>query len=257
MQNFGRYKIRNVEYIIGSPQVSRSQYKDVWKKLATALKDRKNIFAFSIMTEPHNMETYSWFASAQQAINGIREADNTHTILVDGDNYSGPETWVQYNDQLKYLVDPANNMMFNAHCYFDDDRSGQYQRSYETCGADEQTGVNRIRPFVEWLKQNNKKGFVGEFGVPKHDPRWLKVLDNFLQYLVDNNIGGCYWAAGRWWKNYPLSIEPVNNTDQPQMLVYSKYLNANKNTVARNTTATVNNIPYNSIAKNAIGNTRK
>jgi len=119
LQNYGRYKINNVEYIVGSPQVTRADYKDLWKKLAVALKDKKNIFAYSIMSEPNHMQNYSWFESAQQAIMGIREIDRTKTIIVDGDNYSGPETWVQYNDRLKYLVDPANNMMFNAHCYFD------------------------------------------------------------------------------------------------------------------------------------------
>lgn len=223
MQNYGRYKINNVEYIVGSPQVTRANYKDVWKKLAAVLQNKKNIFAFSIMSEPHDMENYSWFESAQQAILAIREVDKTHTIIVDGDNYSGPETWVKYNDRLKYLIDPANNMMFNAHCYFDEDRSGTYARSYEASGANEMTGVNRIKPFVDWLKINNKKGFVGEFGIPKNDKRWLVVMDNFLQYLIDNGIGGCYWAAGRWWKDYQLSIEPSNG-DQPQMYVYAKYL---------------------------------
>ncbi|HEX3024847.1 MAG TPA: cellulase family glycosylhydrolase [Chitinophagaceae bacterium] len=236
MQNYGRYKINNVEYIIGSPQVSRANYKDVWRKLATALRNRKNIYAFSIMSEPNHMQNYSWFESAQQAINGIREVDRTHTILVDGDNYSGPETWVEYNDQLKYLVDPANNMMFNAHCYFDEDRSGEYKKSYAASGANEMTGVDRIKHFVDWLHANNKRGFVGEFGIPNNDNRWMVVLDNFLQYLTENNIGGCYWAAGRWWKNYPLSIEPIGSADKPQMNLYAKYLvQTNKSQFAKNT----------------------
>jgi endoglucanase len=236
MQNYGRYKINNTEYIIGSPMVTRANYKDVWKKLATALVAKKNIFAFSIMSEPNNMQNYSWFESAQQAINGIREVDRAHCIIVDGDNYSGPETWVQYNDNLKYLVDPAKNMMFNAHCYFDEDRSGSYKKSYDQSGANEMTGVNRIKPFIQWLRQNNRKGFVGEFGVPGNDNRWLTVLNNFLYYLTQNEIGGCYWAAGQWWKNYPLSIEPVGNNDKPQMTVYAKFLVRNNTTslVAQN-----------------------
>lgn len=238
LQNYGRYKINNTEYIIGSPQVTRVQYKDVWRKLAGALRNKKNIYAYSIMSEPNHMGNYSWFESAQQAILGIREVDRTHTIIVDGDNYSGPETWVQYNDNLKYLVDPSNNMMFNAHCYFDEDRSGTYAKSYENSGANEWTGVNRIKPFIEWCKKNNKRAYVGEFGIPKNDPRWLAVLDNFLQYLIDNNVGGSYWAAGRWWKNYPLSIEPVGNADQPQMFVYAKYLQT-----ANNNTSVVQNTP--------------
>ncbi|MDE3142582.1 MAG: hypothetical protein KGL19_00410, partial [Bacteroidota bacterium] len=93
----------------------------------------------------------------------------------------------------------------------------------------------------DWLHENNKRGFVGEFGIPNNDSRWMVVLDNFLQYLTENNIGGCYWAAGRWWKNYPLSIEPMGSADKPQMNLYAKYLVQNnksqfaKSAVAKNT----------------------
>ena len=252
MQNYGRYKINNVEYIIGSPQVSRANYKDVWRKLATALKNRTNIYAFSIMSEPNHMQSYSWAESAQQAIMGIREVDRNHSIIVDGDNYSGPETWVEYNDQLKYLIDPANKLMFNAHCYFDEDRSGEYKKSYAASGSNEMTGVERIKYFVDWLHKNNKKGFVGEFGIPNNDSHWMVVLDNFLQYLNENNIGGCYWAAGRWWKNYPLSIEPSGNNDKPQMNLYAKYLMpTNKSAIAKNTNKTTKPaVAYNMYASN-------
>ncbi|MBA4196543.1 MAG: glycosyl hydrolase family 5 [Chitinophaga sp.] len=238
MQNFARYQINGVEYVIGSPKVTLAHYKDVWNKIASVMKNRTNIFAYSIMSEPHDMGGYKWFNAAQFAINGIREVDNKTTILVDGDNYSGPETWALYNDDLKYLKDPANNMMFNAHCYFDEDRSGHYVRSYESSGADEYTGVKRVKPFVDWCRANGKTPFVGEFGVPKNDKRWLTVLDNFLDFLSANNVGGCYWAAGPWWKNYQLSIEPVSKADQPQMFVYAKYLTANSNTAALNNAKT-------------------
>jgi len=236
MQNYGRYKINNIEYIIGSPEVTRANYKDVWMKLAYALRNKRNIFALSIMSEPNNMGAYSWFESAQQAIDGIRQVDAVHTILVDGDNFSGPETWVAYNDQLKYLRDPSDNIMFNAHCYFDEDRTGNYKRSYDASGANPMTGVNRISPFINWLHANNVKGFVGEFGVPNNDPRWLVTMENFLNYLMRNRIGGCYWAAGRWWKDYALSIEPTGNSEKPQMNVFAKYLIASNNSsvVARN-----------------------
>jgi endoglucanase len=189
------------------------------------------------MSEPNHMQNYSWSESAQQAVYGIREVDRNHTIIVDGDNYSGPETWVEYNDQLKNLIDPANKLMFNAHCYFDEDRSGEYKKPYASSGSNEMTGVERIKHFVDWLHKNNKKGFVGEFGIPNNDSHWMAVLDNFLQYLTENNIGGCYWAAGRWWKNYPLSIEPSGNSDKPQMNLYAKYLApaANRSSVAKNT----------------------
>ena len=125
--------------------------------------------------------------------------------------------------------------------------------AYAASGANEMTGVDRIKHFVEWLKRNNKKGFVGEFGIPNNDNRWFAVLDNFLQYLTDNNIGGCYWAAGRWWKNYPLSIEPSGNSDKPQMNLYAKYLIQNNNsTIARNTKQTTTIDPNYSYAANSL-----
>ena len=243
LQNFGRYKINGVDHVLGDGVVTAAHFKDFWRKMAVAMLDKYNVYAYSLMAEPHDMGKCSWATSAQQGIQGIREVDRQTTILVDGDNFSNPETWMKYNDNLKYLYDPANKMMFNAHCYFDDDHSGSYRRSYDACSANENTGVNRMKNFVDWLRDNNKKGFVGEFGVPKNDQRWLKVMDNFLNYLKMNNIGGCYWAAGQWWKNYPLSIEPINNNDQPQMKVYAKYLPA----VGTSNTA--------SVAKNSINST--
>lgn len=227
MQNYGRYKINGVEHIVGSPMVSLENYKDVWRKIATALNYKINIQAYGIMAEPNNMQGYSWFNAAQYAIDGIRDADRHTNILVDGENFSNPFTWVRYNDNLKYLRDPLDKIYFNAHCYFDSDFSGKYQYSYDVNGANEYTGINRVKPFVDWLKQNRKRGFVGEFGIPKNDMRWLKVLDNFLSYIEANGLGGCYWAAGRWWKDYPLSIEPKYGQDQPQLLVYQKYFNKN------------------------------
>lgn len=225
MQNFGRYKINNQELILGSKELPNYYFYDVWRKLAAALKNKSNLYAFNIMNEPHDMGFNKWYLAAQVAINGIREYNNKTAIIIDGDNYANPENWVRYSDYLKFLKDPSDNIMYSAHCYFDEDRSGRYAKSYESSGANPMTGVERIKPFIDWCNANNKKAFVGEFGIPKTDDRWFPVLENFLNYLADNNIGGCYWAAGPWWKNYSLSIEPNNNQDQPQMDIYAKYLN--------------------------------
>ena len=241
MQNYGRYKINGVEYVVGSPQVSQEHYKDFWKKFAEKFTYKINIYAYGIMSEPNNMQGYSWYDAAQKAIYGIREVDRHTTILVDGENYSNPFTWVAYNDMLKYLRDPINRLVFNAHCYFDRDFSGSYKDSYENSGADEWIGVRRLKPFVDWLKQNSLRGYVGEFGVPKNDTRWLTVMNRFLEYIDANGLGGCYWAAGRWWNDYPLSIQPKHGVDQPQLLVYQKYLQGFNTTSASNYKATNSN----------------
>ena len=231
LQNFGRYQLDGVTYIVGSPIITAWDLADFWKKMARAMFDKQNVYAFSIMTEPHDMGSYNWANTVQQVITGIREVDRYTTILVDGDNYSNPATWEAYNDGLKNLVDPANKLMFNAHCYFDNDFSGTYANSYAADGAYEWIGVERMRPFVDWLTKNNMKGYVGEFGIPKNDTKWVTVMYHFLEYLQMHNIGASYWAAGSWWKDYELSIQPLNNVDQPQMLAFSRFFNRN---LARN-----------------------
>jgi len=225
LQNFGRYQLDEISYVVGGPIITAWHLTDFWKRMARAMFDKPNVYAFSIMTEPHEMSPYNWSNTVQQVINGIREIDRYTIILVDGDNYSNPVTWKLYNDDLKNLSDPANKLMFNAHCYFDNDYSGRYVNSYDNDGAYEWIGVERMRPFVEWLTQNNLRGYVGEFGIPKNDGKWLTVMYHFLEYLQMHNIGASYWAAGSWWKDYELSIHPLNNVDQPQLNTFAKFFN--------------------------------
>jgi len=237
MHNFARYKINGQEFIIGSPQVPVKAFKDVWKKLAQELKPFNNIYGLDIMNEPHDMGNYSWFDIAQETINTIRQVNKDVAIMVEGESYSNAVNWPIFNDRLKYLKDPSDNLVYNAHCYFDNDNSGRYEQSFDQANITARTGIHKVKPFIDWLKVNGKRGFIGEFGVPKNDNRWLTVLDNFLKYLTANNISGSYWAAGQWWKSYPLSLHPVAGNDQPQMSIYAKYLQ----NPATNPALTVNN----------------
>jgi endoglucanase len=80
------------------------------------------------------------------------------------------------------------------------------------------------------------RGFIGEYGVPDTDTRWLVTMDRFLAYLQENNMSSAYWAGGPWWGKYALSIEPQDARakadvdaaktappDRPQMLILRQY----------------------------------
>jgi endoglucanase len=229
MHNFGRYRIGNTDHIVGGNTVTRNQFTDFWMKMSRSLKEQKNIYGFEIMSEPHDMGAFDWFTTAQEAINGIRTIDKKTTIIISGDNYANAEKWWQYSDVLKNLTDPSNSIIYDAHCYFDKNYSGRYAESYDSSGVDEYTGVMRIMPFVRWLKDNNKQGTIGEYGIPDNDLRWLKLLDNFLKYLSENNINGCYWAAGSRWDKYPLSVQPIAQENRPQMDVLLRFKRTNPN----------------------------
>ncbi len=85
-------------------------------------------------------------------------------------------------------------------------------------------GADRLKPFVDWLKANNARGFIGEYGVPDTDARWLTVLDNFLTAMDTAGLGGTYWAGGPWWGNYQLGVEPRSGQDRPQMAILTRHL---------------------------------
>lgn len=227
MHNGGRYKKYGIEYIIGSYAVSRQDFSDVWNKLANAFSGYQNLYGFEIMTEPHEMQGFDWFTTAQEAIHSIRQADSRNHIIISGENYAAAESWQQYSDQLKFLKDPQDKLIYNAHCYFDIDFTGKYFYSYEQNQVDDQTGVNRVTPFVNWLKENNKKGMIGEFGVPDTDPRWLKVMEQFLKYLNSNKVTAVYWASGKKWSGAPLSVYPLAQNDRPQMTVLQQFTTSN------------------------------
>lgn len=230
MHNYGRRKVEGSNQIIGTPAVKIEDIKYAWREIANTFKSKTNIWGYGIMNEPHDMLTSpTWFTIAQQIIAGIRTTDTTTSIIVGGDSWSSAERWVQSSDSLKYLADPSKKIIFEAHVYFDDDASGTYNDTYDNEKANANTGVTRVTPFVNWLKSNKLKGFIGEYGVPNNDSRWLIVLDNFLAFLKSNCINGTYWAAGPWWGNYSLSVEPKNGADQPQMSVLKYHLGLESN----------------------------
>ncbi len=225
LHNYGRRFVNGKKTIIGTGDLTVAHFADVWQKLANELKAFNNIYGYGLMNEPHDLDnSTSWFTMAQAAINSIRKVDKNTMIIVGGDDWSSAERWLEQSDNLKNLRDRYRNLMFEAHVYFDADASGSYKRSYDEEGCSPTKGIERVQPFVNWLKDNKFRGMIGEYGVPDTDERWLDTMDNFLSYLQENGITATYWAAGPWWGKYKLSLQPRDGADRPQMKVVEKYL---------------------------------
>ncbi|PTX98427.1 cellulase family glycosylhydrolase [Opitutus sp. ER46] len=224
LHNYGRrYEpTTDTSYVIGSAEAPRAAYADLWQRLATHFQGRACLWAYGIMNEPHGQGEYTWKDTAQVAVDAIRSVDAAHTILIPGEFFSNAWYWNTYSADLIGIVDPANNLVFEAHQYFDDNHSGKYDQTYDGEGATATIGVERVTPFVNWCQANNVRGFIGEFGVPRTDARWNVTLQNFMTYLAANGIGGTYWAAGeRWADNYTLNahIRRADHAESAQMSV--------------------------------------
>ena len=239
IHNFARYSINENgklnTYVIDNPsggvvKITGSDLADLWVKLSNEFKDEPGVYAYDLMNEPHDMGPADWKAISQAVLSAIRANGDNKLIMIPGNNWSAANTWPTIHGPISWISDPAGNFVYEAHQYFDRDNSGSYARTYDQELAANPNlatiGPTRLAPFVDWCRNNNVRGYLGEYGIPNTDPRWLTVVDNFLTALDAAGFDGTYWAAGEWWGAYPLSVQPQNSftTDRVQMPVLQAHM---------------------------------
>jgi len=213
LHNYGRYR----DNIIGSPAVPIGSLKDLWKRVATVVSNHPALYAYGLMNEPHDTAG-RWFKAAQYGVDGVRAVDTTHRIFVAGEGWSNAHRWSSVNP-TPFVTDPSDLVVYEAHAYFDADYSGHYAEALDPNADVPLLVEKRLQPFIDWLIKYGQRGVIGEWGVPDNDPRWLLAIDKFIDMADQNCLGWFYWAGGMWWTStYPLSIEPINGVDRPQML---------------------------------------
>lgn len=204
-------------------------FADFWTHVANEFKSNPRVI-FGLMNEPHSMSTELWVDDANTAIDAIRATGATNLILVPGNAWTGAHSWEQdwYGTPnavaMLNIVDSGNNYAFDFHQYFDDDFSG----TSASCQSIT-IGAEKLQTATDWLRANNRRGFLGEFAGGSNITCEFAV-ENALRHLEDNDdvwIGWTWWAAGPWWGNYFFTLEPTNNfqVDAPQMSWLTSHIN--------------------------------
>jgi endoglucanase len=224
MHNYARYRTSSGTLRFGDAGLPDSAFADVWRKLADEFKGHPGIYGYDIMNEPNGLPGGAWISAAQAAIHAIREVDLGTYIIVEGESWANSWGFETKNPRLHTVRDPVGRLIFSAHSYWSKAGTDHYL-SYDEENAHPMMGVNNVKPFINWLKKHNFRGFVGEYAVPNNDPRWLVVLDNFLAYLAQEGVGGAYWAGGAWFGGSPVSCHPSSNytVDRPVMGVLQNH----------------------------------
>lgn len=228
---FAKYKGN----FIGSSAVPNSQFADLWSRLATQFKDNPKV-VFGLMNEPNGMSTVQWFNGAQAAVLAIRATGATNLIMVEGNGWSGAESWtsdwydtatpkVSNATAWKTINDPIGNTALEVHSYFDANAGG---------GANDivspTIGVERLKVTVDWARAHGVKVHLSEFGANVNAANAQVAVTNLLKYIDANQdvvIGWAWWAYGppAWWSGYTFTLDPKSNytVDDPKMAWLTPY----------------------------------
>lgn len=233
LHNYGAYKGITVGVPGGHPN---SMFANFWSQIAAKYKANSNVI-FGLMNEPvgSTMTSTTWLASAQAAIDAIRQTGATNLILVPSTYWGHPVNFVELNASVMINVrDPANNFSYDVHQYLDYDGSGTHTDVLSPTDA-----VATLTNFTAWLKANNRTAFLSEIGVPATTAA-QDSLSAMLQYMHANAAqwdGYTYWSAGPWWQNYVFGVEPVNGQDTVQMKTLIANLGSTGTTSGGDTTS--------------------
>ncbi|MFV2119865.1 cellulase family glycosylhydrolase [Streptomyces sp. Act-28] len=92
---------------------------DYWIDVRSALEGQEKYVVLNIGNEPHGNSGYTaWTSDTSAAINRLRTAGFTHTLMVDAPNWG--QDWsftMRDNAQRVFSADPARNTVFSIHMY--------------------------------------------------------------------------------------------------------------------------------------------
>ncbi|MTI62579.1 glycoside hydrolase family 5 protein [Methylophaga sp.] len=223
VHNYGKYKGQ----LIGTDAVTTEDFEKLWYGLAEHFRDDRHVL-FGLMNEPNKQDAMTWSVIAQEAVNAIREANASQTILVPATFYSSAARWLHKDgyysngEALKKIDDPKNNMVFEAHQYLD-----KYSTGTEADCVSADIGVQRLTAFTGWLKENGYKGFLGEFAAGASET-CQQALKNMLDYIEANEevwYGWTYWVADPWFRDYIFNIYPPDPQQFPQVGILKQFIN--------------------------------
>lgn len=233
----------------GTLILDEQAYQSVWGQLVKLIQDDpaidKEYILIDLMNEPVGVPDDKVFTIQASLIKMLRAQQFNGTILVEGNNWTGLHSWTTQewvgsdgkhytNENLftrehfaKAGITDLSKILINVHQYLDSDYSGTHDTCQQDLTTTGQDGFN-LNAFTEYLKKNQLKAIVTEFGTGSNATSCSPPLNDFMNYMKENSATGknygfagwTIWSSGHGWGGYNLRVKP----DSYHMQVLHNYL---------------------------------
>lgn len=206
----------------------QQRFVNLWGTLTRRYLDQaEDVLAFELLNEMVLPDSSPWNNLAQQIINHIREIDAHRLIIIGGNNYNA------VNELFNIQINPDPNLLHTFHFYeplvvthqkaFWVVEMKQFNKNvnypgevpelahflkkhhpihiprYEKSFArqlDRQFLVDMLKPAKQFMEQEDKSLYCGEFGVIDQAPMQTRInwAQDFIDILNEYKIGYAYWC---------------------------------------------------------------
>ncbi|MDM4763955.1 cellulase family glycosylhydrolase [Galbitalea sp. SE-J8] len=234
VHNYARYD--GIAY--GAPgSFTSGDLADLWRRLALEFAGDGAVAGYGLMNEPRALPTVDgvsgnirWQRAQQAALDAIRATGDDTCVIVSRYSAGAMGAWLNAStgQPAPYIVDPLDNIRWEAHHYWDAGNTGAYTGTYADAVAtgfgSSQGDALRTRTWFEldqwlsWLKRYGQRGFIGEFGWPSAQTglsadeaaEWQSLAAMYLGRIDQEDpslVWTAAWATGsRWSAGYALQF---------------------------------------------------
>ena len=135
LHNFGEYRTSAGTAQLGR-EIDAGTFADTWRRLALAFAGVPGVLGYDLMNEPAHLQPTGtesaervWERFSQAAVTAIRATGDRRVVFVEGYPWSAAADWPRHHPRA-WIDDPLRKVRYEAHQYWDADRSGRYAASY-------------------------------------------------------------------------------------------------------------------------------
>ena len=136
LHNYGEYRASEGRLRLGA-EIPAASFADTWRRLAEAFRAEPGVVGYGLMNEPVHVQPGDaasaerfWERASQAAVTAIRSTGDRRLVLVGGYPWSSVHDWPAHHPR-PWIRDPRRNVRYEAHHYWDADRSGTYASTYD------------------------------------------------------------------------------------------------------------------------------